>query len=1770
MKNISSHKTFVNVLRVCAVFAFFFCFVTVAPRVHGQTAEFTQNHPGSHNVTFQVALADYPERGASLPVKLTYSSQGVWRLGFINAIQVGSVWRSATEAIYAEHSTAGWTTSLDVPTVEWPRLNDIYWSDGKAYTRGTVPGSTYRVAQLFMHMPDGSTHDMRRQDTVYADTGVISMTGTFYSVDGSRMRYDSTGQNTGTLYLSDGTKYTLGTSTVQRIDRNGNTLNYNVSTRQWTDTMGRVIGMPWPENPGPGDYTYSVPGLNNVNITYTLKFRALSDSLTPGSDGLKVMADYYLNHTDQPPTGSNGTNFPQANSSTCLFHSAYSDPNQSSSSYTYVVGRGQGGFVIFNPTVLTEIVLPNGLSYKFSYNNYGELDKVIYPTGGYERYQYALVSAIGVYTDPYTEASRGMISRWLSPNGTGGTDESQWQYSTGFSPMTMTAPDGTVTETYLYYPLVNFDNQFGYQDSRQGLITEERVYAPVAQGGAMLRRNLYSYGTTTSVPTKPSGSGSYTAYRNARLEKSVSMLLDTGGAALAKTVNYEYVDNGLQFSTGLDQTASTETYFANVDQTTAQSGLITAIPAGTTASRLEKVFLNNSNYQSRNILGLPTSVTLKGIVNGTLQSVTQTAFSYDEVAYPLLTYSDLTGADYIDPGTSARGNVTTTTHYTDAAATIPLTTHAQFDQCGNLRNSWNERGILSQTDFSSAYKHAYPMQLTGAIPDPSGDHGSTSAFTTSATFDFTTGLVLTKTDINGQVTTFYYTDDSGIVDPLNRLRKITRPDGSWTKISFGESGGNFFKLTEIQQDATRTLKAYNYLNPMGRPSRSFVSEGGTTYIATDTIYDQMGREWKVSNPYRTTTLDGVANISHTSNWTISAYDPLGRAVSVTLPDSTVMQTSYQGVFTTVTDQAGQQRRQKTDALGRVVRLDEPDLNGNLGGVDTATQSTTYDYDTQGNLVHIAQGSSPVQHRYFKYDALCRLTYERQVEQTNAFTLFDPVTGNSNWTRKFVYDETISLVNYAGLLTSSFDARNVQTTLRYDNLNRTYQISYSDGTPTITNKYDQQRTGYLNNKGQLTQAFTAAVGSIPATSRLFNFDVMGRIVNHEQTVGSQTYTMNYAYNLGSALISETYPSGRTVNYSYDGGAQLSQVSSGATTYASQFDYSSPSGLLKSVSYGNSAVETYDYNSRLQLQSLDVTRAGTQIHHFDYKYGLYNPATNAVDASKNTGQIGQIDGFIGSAKKWQQGFTYDTLGRLSTARELRGDNGQSSYTINYQYDLFSNRYQKQAQNGGNPFPQVWVEDTQIDQATNRYSTGVTYDNAGNITVDSKFRSLKYDYDANNRMKQSRNLNDTGAVDNVFDAGGQRVGVQVGGSLTNVFVYDAMGKLVAEYNTTQSNGGTQYVFSDQQGTPRTITDSQGVVVSRHDYLPFGEEIPGNVGLRNGVAGYGGTEGARQKFAGMEKDDATGLAHTLWRKYDSTSGRWTTPDPDRGSLLLTNPQTLNLYAYVSNNPVSFVDPLGLRLQDIGVVQTDDPSFARTLQGRSDADFMLSVNANYAIRYNLAVSETTVGNVTRYSASPAAPADGHGFFNPFEVWFEGHFDSEGFLVWESTGERYSLPPIGCSMMDWRTLGVTGDGSWSTRWDLTARDEVDPATLPDFETISVGIKSCELSLTRTRHGHWFFGVGRGAGVSWPIPVSVSGYSGYCYSDMVSGQRANFNDPAAIDQIVGGTSANGTLTLFPTESISGSLNTNRWTGVPTGSGTLGMGWSSGFGGSVNVGRNFRFK
>jgi len=127
--------------------------------------------------------------------------------------------------------------------------------------------------------------------------------------------------------------------------------------------------------------------------------------------------------------------------------------------------------------------------------------------------------------------------------------------------------------------------------------------------------------------------------------------------------------------------------------------------------------------------------------------------------------------------------------------------------------------------------------------------------------------------------------------------------------------------------------------------------------------------------------------------------------------------------------------------------------------------------------------------------------------------------------------------------------------------------------------------------------------------------------------------------------------------------------------------------------------------------------------------------------------------------------------------------------------------------------------------------------------------------------------------------------------------------------------YMLQDVQGSTRAVMSGTSVI-ARHDFLPFGEEIGAGVGIRSGGQGFGAGDKIRQRYGMTERDDATGLDHTWWRKYESFSGRWTSPDPYRGSMTVANPQSFNGYAYAQNDPVNFVDPSGL-LIDYGSCHT-------------------------------------------------------------------------------------------------------------------------------------------------------------------------------------------------------------------------------------------------------------
>ena len=106
--------------------------------------------------------------------------------------------------------------------------------------------------------------------------------------------------------------------------------------------------------------------------------------------------------------------------------------------------------------------------------------------------------------------------------------------------------------------------------------------------------------------------------------------------------------------------------------------------------------------------------------------------------------------------------------------------------------------------------------------------------------------------------------------------------------------------------------------------------------------------------------------------------------------------------------------------------------------------------------------------------------------------------------------------------------------------------------------------------------------------------------------------------------------------------------------------------------------------------------------------------------------------------------------------------------------------------------------------------------------------------------------------------------------------------------------------------IIDQTGTLanVRRHDYLPFGEEVIAGTAGRSPSLGYTAGDGVRQQFTAQERDLETSLDYFVARYSSSMQGRFSSPDHFGGSEL--NPQSLNLYTYVQNNPLLYVDPTG------------------------------------------------------------------------------------------------------------------------------------------------------------------------------------------------------------------------------------------------------------------------
>ena len=355
-------------------------------------------------------------------------------------------------------------------------------------------------------------------------------------------------------------------------------------------------------------------------------------------------------------------------------------------------------------------------------------------------------------------------------------------------------------------------------------------------------------------------------------------------------------------------------------------------------------------------------------------------------------------------------------------------------------------------------------------------------------------------------------------------------------------------------------------------------------------------------------------------------------------------------------------------------------------------------------------------------------------------------------------------------------------------------------------------------------------------------------------------------------------------------------------------------------------------------------------------------------------------------WKSLFTqtywYDSLNRLQAVKDSligvptpapAAPVGVDPATQVFAYDRYGNRalVNGSYSTGGSPVAQASGTPTaaQLEAAaavnfTNNRTNAYTHDSSGNV-LNLNGTST---YDGENRLVTATYIPDPTMTNLVwtlrhtYDGDGRRVKTERVKpdsmvDTTTTYVYGAGGELVQEYGSPVVTPGRTYLTGDALGSTRLVTKSTGdataIVSSRHDYLPFGEEI-------NRGAGVGG--GPTQRFTGKERDAETGLDYFLARYMSPAQGRFTSPDPDNYDARLWQPQSWNMYGYVWNNPIRHRDDDGRAVNGLLAVVGGVVGFGTGVAGSAYSQYVLSesgdINWKTAASYGVggAISGATAG----------------------------------------------------------------------------------------------------------------------------------------------------------------------------------------------------------------------
>ena len=679
---------------------------------------------------------------------------------------------------------------------------------------------------------------------------------------------------------------------------------------------------------------------------------------------------------------------------------------------------------------------------------------------------------------------------------------------------------------------------------------------------------------------------------------------------------------------------------------------------------------------------------------------------------------------------------------------------------------------------------------------------------------------------------------------LGQPTSVTDPNLAVTQTRYDALGRQ-----TSEQDPGDNTTIWQYLdigNPNGQRVREILPDGSADGLWSEAYFDGLGRNWQTvkegAAPGSTYVQDRVFRSTTELVWKESQWRQSGQAARYTVFE-------YDGADrlrrTTHSDGAFTTATYGagTDGLPFVNSVDEL-------GHERATWS---DVDDNVTAVREKNGVTYATTGY-TYDVLGRLVRwidaagNSSTVKYNSLGWKTSMTDMDTGTWQYAYDD-------GGLLIRQTDAKNQVVTVAYDPLSR-IKTRTEPGNQVATWFYDE--AGFGASAGRLTRT------TYPAGSDSHTWNTLGQETGTAQCVDTVCKSMSSAFDGVGRLKTLTYPDGEQVGYTYNPAGQLSAVGG----YVTAMTWNA-NDQLASMTYANGTTTTYSYDAnRDWLRAASVTTGSATLYQASYGYntaGLLTSMTQGTPGPATT-EYGydDLNRLVSVSGAQNQSFNYDAIGNI-TFNSLVG-----TYTY------------------GDPAHRHAV--------TAAGAVSYTHDANGNA-IGGDGRTLTWD--SGDRLASVTRGGVTTSF--AYDAGDRRLKKVSGTSTTRYFgakIEQVDGALVKYYYAgpvlvARSAGGVKtWYHADRLGSTRLMTNAAGVEVRDYDYQPFGEQSST------------GSAANERTFTGHIRDDSTGLLYMSARYEDPKLGRFISPDsliPDP-----EEPQDINRYSYVRNNPVNNVDPTG------------------------------------------------------------------------------------------------------------------------------------------------------------------------------------------------------------------------------------------------------------------------